>query len=179
MKARHMPLYFAVGFAGLLFVGMVGVQIHYSTYARDSYKIAECETTHKFADLTVARVLKWGTAFFVNPRLASVATGFSVYSVDELEKAGLLNLLYRQVTTDKELFFGYGDKYRDRAAVLLQTIPSKKSGKEPLYCVVGKDKVTIDLLRTDAQFNIAVRQGHGYNYAFEPINTIVSWGRYW
>jgi len=139
----------------------------------------ECETIHKFANLTFPRTLRAATAPFVNARGHKATTLLLVYSANELDKARLLDTLYQQAITDRADFFGVGDKYDNRAVVLLQTIPANNDGEEPLYCVVGTDKVTIDLLRTDVQFNIAVLQGRRSDFAFEPSNTVISWGRYW
>lgn len=179
MKAKNIPVYLALGWIGFVVITFIGSYTYRWTYARESYHIAECETSYKFANLTNLRFMRWSSSFFVNPRGANATTVFSVYSVDELDKAGLLNDLYQQATTDKELFFGYGNKYDARAVVLLQTMQSPSDGEEPLYCIVGTNKVTVDLLRTDPLFNIAVREGRKSDFAFEQDYAVISWGRYW
>jgi len=179
MKAENIVRYVVFGFVGALTVGFLGVRMHYKTYARDNYEIAECKTTHKFVNLTTARSLRWAYAFFVDHRLIKVATALAVYPFSELDKAGWINSLYQQVSVDENFFFGFGYGYDDRAVVIVKTIPSNIIGEEPLYCVLGKDYVTIDLLRTDPHINVATRLGRKSDFDFEPSNIIISWGPYW
>lgn len=178
MKAKNILYFFSVLLVVLPLFGFIGLHVHRSTYARASYDIAECKADYKFADLTTLRALRAGTAPYVNTRGHYATTSLLVYSASKLDKEGLLDVLFQKAITDKADFFGVGDKHDD-SVVILQTILSNSVGEESLYCVIGKDGVTMDMLRTDPQFNIAARAERKSGFSFEPSFAVISWGRYW